>query len=180
MKKGSHHTLESKIKIGLASKGRTVSEETKQKLSNFNKGKKLTEEHKAKIKTNHAKYWLGRKRPFRSLEWRKRNAINNTGEKSHWWKGGVDKANRPLRKKVMRTPEYSFWRDSVFKRDNYTCQICFTKGGTLNADHIKPFASYPRLKFTISNGRTLCEDCHRQTSTWGQHTEYQRSQTWAI
>jgi len=32
----------------------------------------------------------------------------------------------------------TIWREKVFKRDNYTCQVCGKKGGYLIADHIKP------------------------------------------
>lgn len=60
------------------------------------------------------------------------------------------------------------WREAVFERDDYTCQICGVRGGVeLNADHIKPFAYFPELRFELSNGRTLCVDCHKQTETYG-------------
>lgn len=65
------------------------------------------------------------------------------------------------------TQEYRDWRTAVFKRDNWTCQDCGQHGGTLNADHIKPQSLYPDLRFTVSNGRTLCRPCHKKTPTWG-------------
>lgn len=55
------------------------------------------------------------------------------------------------------------WRKSIFKRDDYTCQICGVRGSYLEADHIKPFAYFPELRFELSNGRTLCRDCHNKT-----------------
>lgn len=55
------------------------------------------------------------------------------------------------------------WRKSVFERDNYTCQKCSVRGTYLEADHIKPFAYYPELRYEISNGRTLCRPCHNKT-----------------
>jgi len=60
------------------------------------------------------------------------------------------------------TPEYRKWRKDVFKRDDYSCRRCGKRGGKLNAHHIKPFAQYPKLRFELSNGITLCEPCHRQ------------------
>ena len=59
------------------------------------------------------------------------------------------------------TSEYKEWRTSVFKRDNFTCQKCGIVGGELNAHHIKPYAKYKELRYELSNGITLCEDCHK-------------------
>lgn len=86
------------------------------------------------------------------------------GENNGNWKGGVLQGNR----KVRRSSEYRNWRKSVFERDDYTCQECGVRGGVvLNADHIKPFALYPELRFDMDNGRTLCTPCHKKTDTYG-------------
>lgn len=87
------------------------------------------------------------------------------GERNPFWKGGVDSINTRIRKTV----QYKDWRKAVFERDNYTCQLCDKVGGNMNADHIKPFAYYPELRFDIDNGRTLCVPCHRSTPTYGKH-----------
>lgn len=75
----------------------------------------------------------------------------------HWnWKGGVSNENHVIR----TSKEMNNWRKSVFIRDSYTCQICGNIGGILNAHHKKPFSIYPKLRFEVSNGITLCRDCH--------------------
>ena len=84
------------------------------------------------------------------------------GEKAANWRGGLTK----LQDKIRKSPEYKLWRTAVFERDNYTCIWCGERGAKLNADHIKPFALYPELRFAIDNGRTLCEDCHKTTETY--------------
>lgn len=89
------------------------------------------------------------------------------GANSNFWKGGVSKINRSERANIMGTLEYKNWRRAVFERDNFTCVWCNRKGIYLNADHIKPFAYFPELRFDISNGRTLCVDCHKKTPSWG-------------
>lgn len=56
---------------------------------------------------------------------------------------------------------YTDWRSAVFKRDDYTCEHCKTRGGVLHAHHIKPWATNPDYRYDVANGLTLCEQCHR-------------------
>lgn len=80
------------------------------------------------------------------------------------WRGG----NHTERKKEMGRAEYRDWRSAVFTRDNFTCQECGVSGVYVEADHIKPWSLYPELRYSVSNGRTLCQPCHRKTDTWGR------------
>lgn len=89
--------------------------------------------------------------------------LGKVGELTNNWRGGTTK-QRTL---AMSRDDYKQWRKAVFERDNYTCQSCNIKGGDLEADHIKAWCSFPDLRYEISNGQTLCKDCHRKTSTYG-------------
>lgn len=85
------------------------------------------------------------------------------GDKNPNWKGGVSSKSKIIRE----SSKHKDWRKAVFERDNYTCLWCKKRGGKLNADHIRPFAKFPKLRFDVNNGRTLCVDCHRKTPTYG-------------
>lgn len=93
----------------------------------------------------------------------KQLAKRQKGAKSHRWQGGKT-TNAMI---IRGSFEYKQWRAAVFERDGYQCQICGQVGGKLNADHIKPFSTHPDLRLEITNGRTLCVECHRQTETFG-------------
>lgn len=81
------------------------------------------------------------------------------GERNGNWRGGVSDDH----KRDMSTASYRHWRTAVYERDDYTCQLCGKRGGELQADHIKPWAYFAELRYTVSNGRTLCLMCHRST-----------------
>ena len=120
--------------------GKLHSEDTRLKQSRAMKGRKLSQEH------------------LRNLKLSARRGADCAA-----WRGGVTTENERLRK----CSEYKLWRKSVFERDKYTCIFCGQHGGKLHADHIKPFAFFPELRFAIDNGRTLCEECHKKTDTYG-------------
>lgn len=80
----------------------------------------------------------------------------STGPANPNWKGGV----KPLHQQIRNHKSYIDWRDSVFKRDKYTCQDCGQVGGNLHAHHIASFSKHPDLRTELSNGKTLCDECH--------------------
>jgi hypothetical protein len=57
--------------------------------------------------------------------------------------------------------EYRAWRAAVYRRDNYICRLCGIPGGKLHAHHIELWSRCPELRFEVSNGLTLHEECHR-------------------
>ena len=88
-------------------------------------------------------------------------------EKNPRWNGGKTHPNRAFRS----NPEYKLWRESVFKRDAYTCKFCGARSSNgktvyLQAHHIKPFALYPEHRLDINNGVTLCLPCHKKTDSY--------------
>lgn len=99
----------------------------------------------------------------RNENYKKRDYSFMSGINSHFYIHG-NCTNNELQRK---SGKYKNWRESVFKRDNYTCVICKVKGGVLNADHILSFAHYPDKRFDIDNGRTLCYECHKKTDNFG-------------
>ena len=87
----------------------------------------------------------------------------------------IEKRNKTIRENKLKdgykttghhririSKEFLDWRDFVFKRDDYTCQLCQKRGGIdLNAHHIEYFHKHPELRFDVNNGITFCEECHK-------------------
>ena len=92
------------------------------------------------------------------------------------WQGGKTRLSALIRNSEAATR----WRRAIFERDAFTCKKCGTVGGPLHADHIRPLAllldehKVTTLEdaFTcsalwdLSNGRTLCISCHKQTDSY--------------
>jgi 5-methylcytosine-specific restriction endonuclease McrA len=187
--KGKVMVQEQKDKIRQSNLGKKVTEETKIKMANakigtvgYWKGKNRNTKTNKKISET-LKQKNSKKPDFNKkcvvcesiITLKNKNLLDkkkfcsnvckfesNKGENSYAWKGGKTEQSKLIR----QSKEYKLWRSAVFARDNYTCIWCFSKI-EIQADHIKPFAHYPELRFAIDNGRTLCRDCHRTTDTWG-------------
>ncbi len=94
----------------------------------------------------------------------------------HSWKGGISKLNALIR----TLPENRVWIKNCMKRDNFKCTEC-SNTGKLEVHHLHPFsiiikenkintielARECNLLWDISNGKTLCHDCHKLTDNYG-------------
>jgi hypothetical protein len=175
-------------------KFKTVSSETKRKIAQKTKGRKHSLETRIKFSIQK----MGDKNPAKRDDVKKKisqsllgRPTGRNGEKCRWWKGG----KTPFIKNLRGWCEYKTWRRSVFERDNWTCVLCGARNGVgvgktviLNADHYplplykiveemlkicgdnnkREFAVSYKPLWDISNGRTLCVDCHLKTDTMGR------------
>jgi len=141
--------------------GRKLSEETKKKISQALRGKKLSEGHKQKLRKHH--------RPLSDETKRKMSESRKGKKHSRKWNENIKEAHLRRWNKIGRKnnvdyrkrQKYKNWRTKIFLRDNFTCQICKEVGGILRAHHIKGWAKYPKLRYKIDNGITLCDKCHK-------------------
>ena len=123
----------------------------------WNKGKKLSDKHKKNAGKLSGLARIG----IKFTEKRKRKLGEST-------KRRYDKIGRKQYKRYVhnRDKRYLQWRSDVFQRDNWTCKTCGKRGCYLEAHHNKSWAKYPKLRYKVSNGITLCRECHKLTNNY--------------
>ena len=168
MLKGQGHSVESKLKMSIAHKGKSSgrlgiknSIETRRKISESHKGKK---------------YCLGHKRTEENKRKISESKKGKNAGKKHWnWKGGKTKIDKLCRLML----EYKQWRSDCFLRDNWTCQTCGFRGYVIvhRIVSFRDIVHKNKIKGVISarkcpelwdtnNGVTLCEKCHALTDSY--------------
>jgi len=189
MRKGQKHTKEWKKRVSKIHKSRdpVLEAERRKKIGFMGKGRvsakpmfgrKHTSEAKEKIRVANS----GRKRNSKQIEnislahmgqtpWNKGKPSKIRGKLHPLWTGET-----PLRRRIRLCFEYRQWRSDCMTRDDFTCQICFKRGGDLEVNHIKRFgkildensiktfeeAIFCSELWNINNGETLCKDCHKK------------------
>ena len=91
-------------------------------------------------------------------KWQK--SKENKGENNpRWVVGGRHESRSQLSR---RSKSWKIWRKKVYTRDNYTCVLCGKTHCLVDPHHILPKALFPKLKYLVSNGVTLCRKCHKK------------------
>jgi len=192
---GRKHSEETKEKIRQRFAGKPKSEEHKRKLSKAAKKRFRNKEdhpmygrenswgsHTEEVKERIAKRMSGEGNPMYGKCGPKNPMWGLKGKKHPAW---VEPRKRKatLYNQIRTCEEGLAWRKNVYSRDEYTCQICGdNRGGNLNADHIKPLAVIVHVNristlqqakncnelWDVSNGRTLCVICHKNTPTFAK------------
>lgn len=71
---------------------------------------------------------------------------------------------------IRQSSQYKAWRSAAKKLKQNRCEMCGIKDGSiceccvnkiyLQVHHIKPFSTYPDLRFDLENASILCPKCH--------------------
>lgn len=85
-------------------------------------------------------------------------------------KPGIDSAKiryaKKVRSKAISTDrdndKYDTWRRAVYKRDKYVCQKCGKTDCEVHAHHIENWSTCIKKRYWLSNGITLCKECHEE------------------
>jgi uncharacterized CHY-type Zn-finger protein len=75
------------------------------------------------------------------------------------WNPGLSQEGRDHQR--LNDPAYKAWRTSVFRRDLFKCSICGLSKNLI-AHHLDSYSRHKDLRTEITNGITLCENCHNE------------------
>lgn len=100
--------------------------------------------------------WAASKQRFCSKPCSDKGGFRHHGESHPSYKPDARRRNR--------RGKHGAWARSVISRDSGTCQQCGSQE-QLHAHHIKPFETFPDLRWDLDNGVTLCARCH-----WAVHS----------
>lgn len=132
------------------------------KISKAMKGKPFSVEHKKKLSSVRL-----------SLD---KNILFSEKVRKNMSRGQIKRRDRDGRKvykiyRHIRDKKYLQWVSDIFQRDNWTCQTCGIRGVYLEVHHIKSWAKYPKFRFKLNNGVTLCLGCHKLTNNYKNRKE---------
>ena len=121
------------------------------------------------VKETIGKLWRGKKRSKKTKKLISKNHVDVSGKNNPMY--GVSGENSPNwnqnltdehRMNKRRIQGYDEWRSAVYEKDNYTCKCCGDdRGGNLVAHHVESYNSNEELRTEVSNGITMCEQCHK-------------------
>lgn len=80
-----------------------------------------------------------------------------TGNGNPRWREDLSDAER---EQGRDTKENHLWVKAILSRDDYTCATCSVRGGRLAAHHLDGWDWCAEKRYEISNGVTLCIQCH--------------------
>lgn len=176
--KGHKHMCSCCVCKSIRGEIKHLPEEQKRKIGEGNKGKVVTLETRLKMSKR-----MKKDNPMNNPESREKiseSLRGMIGPQSRNWKGGINTLNWGIRN--MCKSKQIEWRDNIYKRDNYTCQICRDssfkgrgKSVRLEGHHIKSFSDIIKNNnitstlegydcdelWDINNGITLCKECHK-------------------
>ncbi len=88
----------------------------------------------------------------------KRIGDAHRGEKSLNW---ISDRTKLAKRQERNDYAYVDWRKQVWSRDEFHCQIADSDcEGKIEAHHILGWSSYPKLRYQVNNGITLCHAHH--------------------
>lgn len=161
--------------ISLSQKGKVFSEETKEKISQSLKGRKMPyvaeqnrnriytpEQRKARSLQRRKEFAMGlHRRPdyIVSEETKIKIADSHRGSKAYNYIAYRAKLKKSDRHHL--DGQYVDWQKSIKQRDGWKCQLIDENcKGKVVAHHIQNWKEFPKLRYTLTNGITLCHAHH--------------------